>query len=450
MQQQLDFYFYKKSRKEENNITAESNIENEKEEQDKIDLQEVTDNSAVSIQLGYGLIKLVDQDNTGPLVSRVTGVRRQVSKELGFILPSVRITDDLSLGANEYTIKIGQTIIGQNQVFPDKLLAIPGDDSDVKLSGIDVKDPSFNMDATWIERFHKDKAENSGYMIVTPEAVVATHLNQILSKHAGDLIGQDEVQELLDNLQKTSPKLVDTVIPKIIPLNQLTGVLKILLAETVPIKDLKRVLELLSNINVTNMSVSDIAETLRPALIGLLIQKICPLNKPLSVITLSPEMEQIIINALKDQNSNGLMLDPTFTQNMIKAIAQSYEKATSEGNNPIFLTSPVIRRDLSNLIRNNIEDLNVLSFTELPENRKVQVVATIENSNEKINKNEEKKIMLKTTTTVKAKDTSSAMAKVITELGEDCVILSTKKKNGMIEMTASNQTKYKAAVKKKV
>ena len=102
-------------------------------------------------------------------------------------------------------------------------------------------------------------------------------------------------------------------------------------------------------------------------------------------------MEQIIINALKDQNSNGLMLDPTFTQNMIKAIAQSYEKSTSEGNNPIFLTSPVIRRELSNLIRNNIEDLNVLSFTELPENRKVQVVATIENSNDKKNNNEEKK-----------------------------------------------------------
>ncbi len=383
------YYFYKRSNKTLNDEEEKSEDTTDIEDQDKIELEEVTDNSAVSIQLGYGLIKLVDQDNTGPLVSRVTGVRRQVSKELGFILPSVRITDDLSLGANEYTVKIGQTIIGQNQVFPDKLLAIPGDDSEVKLSGIDVKDPSFNMDATWIEKFHRDKAENAGYMIVTPEAVVATHLNQILVKHAGDLIGQDEVQELLDNLQKTSPKLVDTVVPKIIPLNQLTGVLKILLTESVPIKDLKRVLELLSNINITSMSVSDISEILRPALIGLLIQKICPLNKALSVITLSPEMEQIIINAAKDQNSNGLMLDPSFTQNMIKAIAKSYEKASSEGNTPIFLTSPVIRRQLSNLIRHNLEDLNVLSFTELPENRKVQVVATIENNKEVENKNKE-------------------------------------------------------------
>ena len=200
--------------------------EEEKSNEDNkevIDLNEVADNSAISIQLGYGLIKLVDKDNTGPLVSRVTGVRRQVSKDLGFIIPSVRITDDLNLGADEYTIKLGHTIVGQNQVFPDKLLAIPGEDSDIKLSGIQVKDPSFNMDAVWIDKYNKDKAESSGYMIVTPEAVVATHLNQVLIKHAGDLIGQDEVQILLDNLQKTSPKLVETVIPKILQLNQLTG-----------------------------------------------------------------------------------------------------------------------------------------------------------------------------------------------------------------------------------
>ncbi len=219
------------------------------------------------------MIKLVDKDNTGPLISRITGVRRQVSKDLGFIVPSARITDDLNLGADEYTIKLGHTVVGQNQVFPDKLLAIPGSDSDIKIPGIQVKDPSFNMDAVWIDKHNKDKAEASGYMIVTPEAVIATHLNQLLVKHAGDLIGQDEVQDLLDNLQKSSPKLVETVIPKILPLNQLTGILKILLAESVPITDLKRVLELLSNINISKMSIVEISEIIRPALVGLLIQK---------------------------------------------------------------------------------------------------------------------------------------------------------------------------------
>ena len=386
----IAYYLYKRNRNLDEDKIREENDTEEKKELDQIDLDEVTDNSPVSIQLGYGLIKLVDQDNTGPLVSRVTGVRRQVSKDLGFILPSVRITDDLNLGADEYTIKLGQTIIGQNQVFPDKLLAIPGDESDVKISGIDVKDPSFNMEATWIDKYNKDKAENAGYMIVTPEAVIATHLNQILVKHAGDLIGQDEVQELLDNLKKTAPKLVDTVIPKILPLNQLTGVLKILLTESVPITDLRRVLELLSNINVANISIMDIAETLRPALVGLLIQKICPINKPLSVMTLAPEMEQIIINATKDKNSNGLILEPNFTQNMVQAIAKAYETANAKGINPILLTSPIIRRDLSNLIRQNIDDLNVLSFTELPESRKVEVIATIENKTLE-NKTEENK-----------------------------------------------------------
>ena len=227
----IGYYLLKKSKKDEIEENLKIEEENNEEDKDKINLNEIADNSSISIQLGYGLIKLVDKDNTGPLISRITGVRRQVSKDLGFIVPSARITDDLNLGADEYTIKLGHTVVGQNQVFPDKLLAIPGSDSDIKIAGIEVKDPSFNMDAVWIDKHNKDKAEASGYMIVTPEAVIATHLNQLLVKHAGDLIGQDEVQDLLDNLQKSSPKLVETVIPKILPLNQLTGILKILLAE---------------------------------------------------------------------------------------------------------------------------------------------------------------------------------------------------------------------------
>ena len=375
----IGYYLLKKSRKDEIEETLKIEEENNEEDKDKINLNEIADNSSISIQLGYGLIKLVDKDNTGPLISRITGVRRQVSKDLGFIMPSARITDDLNLGADEYTIKLGHTVVGQNQVFPDKFLAIPGSDSDIKIPGIQVKDPSFNMDAIWIDKYNKDKAEASGYMIVTPEAVIATHLNQLLVKHAGDLIGQDEVQDLLDNLQKSSPKLVETVIPKILPLNQLTGILKILLSEAVPITDLKRVLELLSNINISKMSIVEISEIIRPALVGLLIQKICPINKELSVITLSPDMEQIIINALKEKNTTGISLDPTFTKNMLKAIAQAYEAAASKGDNCILLTSPIIRKDLANLIRQNIEDLHVLAFTELPETRRINIIATIEN-----------------------------------------------------------------------
>ena len=375
----IGYYLFKKSKKNEIEESLKIEEENNEEDKDTINLNEIADNSSISIQLGYGLIKLVDKDNTGPLISRITGVRRQVSKDLGFIMPSARITDDLNLGADEYTIKLGHTVVGQNQVFPDKLLAIPGSDSDIKIPGIQVKDPSFNMDAVWIDKHNKDKAEASGYMIVTPEAVIATHLNQLLVKHAGDLIGQDEVQDLLDNLQKSSPKLVETVIPKILPLNQLTGILKILLSEAVPITDLKRVLELLSNINISKMSIVEISEIIRPALVGLLIQKICPINKELSVITLSPEMEQIIINTLKEKNTTGISLDPKFTKNMLTAIAQAYETASSKGDNCILLTSPIIRKDLANLIRQNIEDLHVLAFTELPETRRINIIATIEN-----------------------------------------------------------------------
>ncbi len=372
---------YKREKKNEIKVNEKEEVIDEKEP-DKIDLEEVTDNAPLSIHLGYGLIKLVDEDNSGPLVSRVTGVRRQVSKDLGFILPNVRIRDDLNLSANEYTIKLGQTIVGQNDVYPDRLLAIPGDDSDVKIQGIEVKDPSFNMDAIWIERYHQAKAEANGYMVVTPEAVVATHLNQILNRHAGDLLGQDEVQVLIENLKKSTPQLVDSVVPKLVPLHQLTSILRILLSESVPISDLRRVLEVLSGITTANISAADLAEAIRPALAGLLIQKVAPLNKPLPVITLNSNMEQILIAAAREQNNgSGMVLEPNFAQKMIKAINSAYEKSTANDEIPLLVTSPVIRRELSALIKQNIEDLAVLSFTELPDNRKIKVVATIENDN---------------------------------------------------------------------
>ncbi len=374
----IAYLSYKKQKSDLNEEITSTEITEEKEP-DKIELSEITDNAPISVHLGYGLIKLVDDDNSGPLVSRVTGVRRQVSKDLGFVLPTVRIRDDLNLSANEYTIKLGQTIVGQNDVYPDRLLAIPGDETDIKISGIEVKDPSFNMDAIWIEKYHQARAESAGYMVVTPEAVIATHLNQILNRHAGDLLGQDDVQILIDNLKKNAPQLVESVIPKLVPLHQLTSILRILLSEAVPISDLRRVLEVLSGLTTANVTPVALAESIRPALAGLLIQKIAPLNKPLPIITLNSNMEQILINAAREQSTGpGMVLEPNFAQKMIKAINDAFEKSTAKDETPLLVTSPIIRRDLASLIKQNIEDLNVLSFTELPDNRKIKVVATIE------------------------------------------------------------------------
>ena len=354
----------------------ESDVDQEKDE-NSISLSEIADNSAISMQLGYGLIQLVDDENDGPLIARITGVRKQISKELGFIIPQVRIRDDLSLEANHYRIRIGQEIVAEDKIFPQLLLAIPGDSAQTKIDGTDVKDPSFNMDATWIEPHQQARAENLGYMVVEPEAVIATHLNQVLSKQSSELLGQDDVQALLDNLSQSSPQLVSSSVPKIIPLNVLTSILKSLLAERMPISDLKRILEVLTTQNVKNASAIELAESIRPTISGLLIQQIAPLNSPLPIITFSAELEQMIVNIAKQTGANGLILEASLIQKIVSAINEVMEKMQSQNRNAVMITAPVIRRDLSHMLRQHIPSLNVLSFTELPDSKKIEVVANI-------------------------------------------------------------------------
>ena len=359
------------------NENGEIVVKEEKDDDNSINLSEIADNSAISMQLGYGLIQMVDDENDGPLIARITGVRKQISKELGFIIPPVRIRDDLSLDANHYRIRIGQEIVAEDKVFPQLILAIPGESAQTKIEGTDVKDPSFGMEATWIERHQQAKAENLGYMVVEPESVIATHLNQVLSSQANELLGQDDVQALLDNLSKTSPQLVSSTVPKLIPLNILTSVLKLLLAERMPISDLRRILEVLASQNHKNNSPLDIAESIRPAISGLLIQQIAPLNSPLPVITFSAELEQMIVNISKQTGANGLILEASLIQKIVTAVNSVMEKMQNENRKAVMITAPVIRRDLSHMLRQHIPNLDVLSFTELPDNKKIEVIANI-------------------------------------------------------------------------
>ena len=367
-------------RKRETKIEDSIEDENIQEDVDgdQLRLEDVTDYSPVSVQLGYGLVEMVDDDTGGPLVERITGIRKQVSKALGFIIPAVRIRDDLTLSSNQYRIRIGQTIVGEDSIYPDRKLAIPGDDTNIKLDGIEVKDPSFGMDATWILPSQQNEAEEKGYVVVAPESVLATHLSQIFYKHSGKLIGQDDVQTLLDNLSQTAPSLVESLVPKLVPLHNLTGVLRELLSERVPISDLKIILESLAGLVGKNLSVIETAEAIRPNLAGLLIQQVAPLNKALPVITFNSELEHMLIKMAKQNGEEGLVLDNELATKLISNISDLNQKLISEGNTAVLVVSPNIRRQISGIIRQHIEDLIVLSFTELPDNRKVNVVATID------------------------------------------------------------------------
>ena len=345
--------------------------------EDKINLADIADNSPISVQLGYGLIGMVDEESGGPLVNRITGIRKQVSKDLGFIIPAVRVKDDLTLPANQYRIRVGQTIVGEDTLYPDRKLAIPGNSSKIKISGIEVIDPSFGMEAIWIESHKQSEAESNGYMVVEPESVLATHFSRILFRNAGKLIGQDDVQSLLDNLSESAPQLVQSVIPKIVPLHSLTGVMRLLLDERVPISDLRQVLETLSGMNLTNMSIQDMSEALRPDLAGLLIQRLAPLNEPLPVITFSSGLEHMLINMVRQSGEEGLVLDNALAQKLITSLVQANEKIGAEGKQAALVVSPAIRRQISAIVRQHIEDIVVMGFTELPDNRKINIVATI-------------------------------------------------------------------------
>ena len=157
---------------------------------------------------------MVDEETGGPLVNRITSIRKQISRNLGFVIPAVRVRDDMSLSANQYRVRIGQTIVGEDEVYPDRKLAIPGEQSNLKLPGIEVKEPTFGIDAVWIEQHKQAEAERSGYVVVEPETVLTTHVSHLMNKFAGELLGQDDVQALLDNLSSSAPSLVQSVVPK--------------------------------------------------------------------------------------------------------------------------------------------------------------------------------------------------------------------------------------------
>jgi flagellar biosynthesis protein FlhA len=208
-----------------------------------IEVSDISESSRVKLEVGYSLASLADQGEDSPLVARINGIRKQLSRELGIVVPVVRITDNLSLEPHAYRILLGGMIVGEDRVEPDRLLAINAGQAAFDLPGPKVVDPCFGLEAIWVDHLDRERARAAGYTIVDASTVIATHLQSLLQRHAAELLDQDDVQSLLDNLGRSSPNLVANVVPKIVPLHTLTTVLRHLLGERVPIVDLRRVLD---------------------------------------------------------------------------------------------------------------------------------------------------------------------------------------------------------------
>lgn len=342
-----------------------------------ITAEEVTDYSAISIQIGFGLIQMIEDGDQSPLISRITSIRRDVSRAMGFVVPGVRIRDDLSLGPNVYRIRIGQAIVAEDTVYPDRKLALPGGLSQRKLQGIEGKDPSFGMDAIWIQPHQQAEAEADDYVVVEPDSVIATHLSQMLYKHGYDVLGPDDVQTLLANLERTSPTLVENVVPKLVPLHTLTSILRHLLSDRIPISDMRRILEGVSELVSQNLSAQETAEALRPTLAPLLIQQIAPLNAPLPLITLAPELEQLLMRTRQQNPSEPLVLEPHLAQTILGALSQVTEDMASAGRTALVVVSAQLRRPFAAYLRAHSSDTIVLAINELPDNRPIEVVASL-------------------------------------------------------------------------
>ena len=359
-------------------------------EEDDIDdntvsAKHISDSARISVILSYPLITMVEDEVNGLLVRRIAAIRKEISKALGFVVPSVRIRDDLNLEPNFYQIKIGQKIVAEDKVYPGRLLTIPTGDAAVALDGEKVIEPTFGLEAYWISDDQRTLAEARGYVVVEPETVMTTQLSRMIEIHAHELIGQDEIKQVVDQLSEDSPALVSSVVPKLIPFHNLTAVLKKLLEEQVPITDMRKILEVLAEMSGRNLSIADTAEALRAYLVPLLLQRLVPLKEAIPVVTLEPSFENILINTDRQNQQEDLIIDANLSQTLLRKLSDVVEEQMAQSKTPFLIVSPVIRRKLAKLVRSHLSDLNVLSFTELPETKKVDVIATISGTNDEQN-----------------------------------------------------------------
>ena len=367
-------------RRESSQTLINDKQEEEAKDEDEadFDISSVKDNSKISLNIGYGLVTLVSSEDEDSLVPSVTKIRKEVSKRLGFVIPGIRIRDDMDLEPSQYQIKIGEKIVADDYIFADKILAIPEDNVQVELHGLKVTEPAFGVEAFWIDPALSNDAQSKGYVVIDPTSVIITHIGQILNNFASDLLGQDEVQGLIDDLESSHPNLVQSVIPKIIPLHQLTALLKNLLSEAVPISDLHVIINELSNANVQKLSNDDISEQIRPKLVPLLIQRLTKFKETLPLVTLSPDLEQMILNAVKQNpDEKMLLIDGTLAKRILSNLNNATEELNKKGKAVFLIVAPQIRRHVSRFVRAQISAVNVLSFTELPEDRSVEIAYTI-------------------------------------------------------------------------
>ena len=346
------------------------------DEHKELGWEEVAGVDLVGLEVGYRLIPLVDKAQGGELLTRIKGVRKKLSKELGFLLQPVHIRDNLDLTPGGYRITLMGATAGQGELMPDRDLAINPGHVTTPVPGIATKDPSFGLDALWIERGLREQAQMAGYTVVDPATVVATHLSQVLMRSAHELLGHEEVQQLLDRLAAQAPKLVENLTPKVLPLGTVLRVLRNLLQEGVPVRDLRSIAESLAEHGARSQDPDVLTALVRVAIGRGIVQEIFGMAPELALMTLDPELERILLKAVQG-GDGALGLEPGLAERLRGLLADAAQRQELLGQPAVLVAPNALRLWLARFVRHLAVDLKVLAYEELPENRQVRVVANI-------------------------------------------------------------------------
>ncbi|WP_343860686.1 flagellar biosynthesis protein FlhA [Aliiglaciecola litoralis] len=331
----------------------------------------------IGLEVGYRLIPLVDKTQGGELLTRIKGVRKKLSQELGFLIPAVHIRDNLDLNPNSYTIAMLGVTVGDAEISHDDELAINPGQVFGKLEGKATRDPAFGLDAVWIRPQQREHAQTLGYTVVDAATVVATHLSQLLTNNAYQLLGHEEVQQLLDMLAKSSPKLVEGLVPDILPLSTVVKVLQTLLYEGVPIRDMRSIVQTLCEYGPKTQDPDVLVSAVRIALKRLIVQEINNNEKELPVITLAPDLEQMLHQSLQAGGEDGAGIEPGLAEKLQHSLTEASQQRELEGEPAVLLTSGMLRPVLSKFFKHSVMGLHVLSYQEIPSDKQIRIVSAV-------------------------------------------------------------------------
>jgi len=332
----------------------------------------------LELEVGYGLIPLVDEEQNGNLLSRIRSIRRQFALDMGVVIPSLHLRDNLQLKPGEYRVLVKGNPIASAEILIDHFLAMDPGDAKHRIEGVATVEPAFNLPAVWIPEGRREAAMLAGYTVVDPSTVVATHLTEVFRRNLHEFLGRQEVQELLNNLAKRAPKAVENLVPGILPLGTVQKVLQNLVRESISIRDMLSIVEALADYGPAVQDASMLTEYVRSRMGRTIVKGYLSSDNALPIVTLSSDIDATLLNSLRNTDQGGyLALEPTKAQQIIKAISNAQENAVGTDGQPVLLTTPQVRPHLAQLLLRFLPTMPVISQAEIPADIRIQSMATV-------------------------------------------------------------------------